>query len=124
MAVNEVKDAVIFLRKLIAGPADKSYGIYCAEIAGLPEKIISRANQLLSEMTLGEAQAPLLVVQETASAQAEQLDLFGELEEKPKKRSKGYGKEDKIIAKLKEADLINMTPLEAMNFLFALKKQL
>ncbi|HBI04193.1 MAG TPA: DNA mismatch repair protein MutS, partial [Paenibacillaceae bacterium] len=127
MAVNEVKDTVIFLRKLIEGPADKSYGIYCAEIAGLPNKIIVRAHQLLSELTqnqgVGQASLPL-VVQETASTQADQLDLFGELEEKPLKASKGHGKEDKILKKLKEADLINMTPLEAMNFLFALKKQI
>lgn len=126
MAVNEVRDTVIFLRKLIAGPADKSYGIYCAEIAGLPDKIIIRANQLLTEFTQGgNGQAPPpLVVQETASAQGEQLDLFGELEEKPKKKEKMQGKEDKILKKLKDADLINMTPLEAMNFLFTIKKQL
>lgn len=133
MAVNEVMDTVIFLRKLIAGPADKSYGIYCAEIAGLPDQIIRRANELLEEFAsqdTGKGQRPaenketplFQVVHETAAGEMSQLDLFGEVAEKPRKKGK-EGKEDRVLKQLREADLINMTPLECMNFLFALKKQ-
>lgn len=119
MAVNEVRDTVIFLRKLIPGPADKSYGIYCAQIAGLPDKVIQRANQLLSQITSGNEK-----ISEPTVVEVQQLALFGDVEEKLARKSKSDKKEEKIIRQIKEADLINMTPLEAMNFLFSLKQQI
>lgn len=155
MAVNETEDNVIFLRKLIHGPADKSYGIYCAQIAGLPPRIIERANQLLDEyegavarevMSEGEdlrlpegsssvAEPQLDLVQEPVPASAvkiveeiEQLDLFGEpvrsVQEKRTERPVANKTEEKALKKLREADLLNMTPMQAMNFLFELKQHM
>ncbi|WP_047154095.1 DNA mismatch repair protein MutS [Aneurinibacillus tyrosinisolvens] len=133
MAVNESDDTVIFLRKLVNGPADKSYGIYCAQIAGLPERIIDRANELLDEYD-GPAANPVKEVKQERPRKIEaekvteppaQLDLFGEFIE-PAKTGKSVATlskaEEKLAKKLREADLINMTPLQAMNFLFELKQ--
>ncbi|WCN36614.1 DNA mismatch repair protein MutS [Aneurinibacillus uraniidurans] len=145
MAVDEVDDTVIFLRKLISGPADKSYGIYCAQVAGLPERIIERANELLSSyegMVLPSTasttpaaippepiesvqvqEEPAAVSEQVSNAQV-QLALF---EEPVPSASPSGGKvsktEEKLVQQLREADLLNMTPMQAMNFLFELKKQ-
>ncbi|WP_027417859.1 DNA mismatch repair protein MutS [Aneurinibacillus terranovensis] len=131
MAVNESDDTVIFLRKLIEGPADKSYGIYCAQIAGLPSSVIERANRLLDEY---EGQMNQKVPSEIAGQEILsvatvdeplQLDMFGTtVSTIVKKESKLTGPEAKAVKKLREADLINMTPLEAMNLLFELKQHI
>jgi DNA mismatch repair protein MutS len=155
MAVNETEDNVIFLRKLVHGPADKSYGIYCAQIAGLPSRIIERANQLLDEYEgavarevvsedgelhrLKEnapvAEPQITLVREPVSVGAvevveevEQLNLFGEpvrsVQEKKADRPEVNKTEEKALKKLREADLLNMTPMQAMNFLFELKQHM
>lgn len=153
MAVDESNDTVIFLRKLISGPADKSYGIYCAQIAGLPSQIIERANELLDSyegMALPtaaqssstaeqkvaadvhiqeEVQAESTIVlapaaaTETASEAQVQLALFEEAASPVSPIGKLSKVEEKLARQLREADLLNMTPMQAMNFLFELKKQ-
>ncbi|WCK56161.1 DNA mismatch repair protein MutS [Aneurinibacillus sp. Ricciae_BoGa-3] len=135
MAVEESGDSVVFLRKLIAGPADKSYGIYCAQIAGIPDRVIQRANHLLEEFVgSSEGGAHRLAANETAAFQSEpqQLDLFGTIEEPASTTEPAYSNErngqssveSQIVKKLKDADLMAMTPLDAINFVFELKKQL
>lgn len=163
MAVKESGRQVTFLRKLIPGAASTSYGIYCAQIAGLPAGIIDRSYDLLSAF---EARAELLQGQEqsaaghaeavtsqaaavhsqTANSDREseeamvhrklqpelikdsgvvQLSLFQEAEkpaESPKK--KPDPRLEQLAEQVKSADLMNMTPMMAMNFLFELKKQL
>jgi DNA mismatch repair protein MutS len=129
MAVEESDDSVIFLRKLIAGPADKSYGIYCAQIAGIPDRVIERANHLLEEYDANpERQSPRLAASETAAFESEpqQLDLFGAIDPPGStKESNGPSSmERRVLKKLQDADLMSMTPLDAINFVFELKKQL
>ncbi|MBN6188686.1 DNA mismatch repair protein MutS [Aneurinibacillus sp. BA2021] len=153
MAVNETEDNVVFLRKLVDGPADKSYGIYCAQLAGLPPRIIDRANQLLDEYEGAVArevldhepahppqqaadvlreegaqvQEPVPVFAAAAAGEAEQLDLFGEPVQVQAKRAERPAldkTEEKALRKLREADLLNMTPMQAMNFLFELKRHI
>ncbi|MCF6093132.1 DNA mismatch repair protein MutS [Microaerobacter geothermalis] len=126
MAVKEEGDQVHFLRKIKRGAADKSYGIYCAKIAGVPNDIINRAIELISVHEEMKHQ-----VQETATSNETnivtieepiQLELFSSRElEKEKKRN---DKHEEVIKKLKEVDLINMTPLEAINFLYEIKKKI
>jgi DNA mismatch repair protein MutS len=133
---------VTFLRKLIRGAASTSYGIYCARIAGLPEPIIERAYSLLGEF---EARAALrLARDEAAAAEAppveggasavQQLSLFGGEASPPNKLApaaaaakakppKADAAAEKLLEQLRAADLINMTPMQAMNLLFDLKRQ-
>ncbi|GAB7056064.1 MULTISPECIES: DNA mismatch repair protein MutS [Paenibacillus] len=147
MAVKESGQQVTFLRKLIRGAASTSYGIYCAQIAGLPSRIIDRSYELLhafearGELLQGQLQAsagesgernepmPPPQVKESEPVQSGQqevvqLSLFPIPEEKADKPSRKEAKADKVLEQLRSADLVNMTPMAAMNFLYELKKQL
>ncbi|MVP00438.1 DNA mismatch repair protein MutS [Paenibacillus lutrae] len=171
MAVKESGQQVTFLRKLIRGAASTSYGIYCAEIAGLPDTIITRSYELLQTF---ETRAALGSGEETAApsgekapvragirlrstpadkqqaepeftqgaephviadmrpeaggnassaAAFEQLSLFGEPQ--PKQVSaKPDSKVQSVIDQLKSLDLLNMTPLQAINVMHELRKKL
>ncbi|MEX2461330.1 MAG: DNA mismatch repair protein MutS [Paenibacillaceae bacterium] len=131
MAVKESDQQVTFLRKLIPGAADTSYGIYCARIAGLPESIIQRSYTLLNVFIAREALAPSdenQYKQQTAAAVEPviQLSLFAEAD-KPlldKSKKKADLKTEQVVEELRNADIINMTPLQAMNLVYELKKKL
>ncbi|MCZ8513088.1 DNA mismatch repair protein MutS [Paenibacillus filicis] len=147
MAVKESGQQVTFLRKLVRGAADTSYGIYCAQIAGLPSSIIDRSYELLlafeargevqqAERETAAAQQAETVPVETASAAAvppatasapapvEQLSLFAAMEEPAVRPAKRDAKGEKVLEQLRAADLMNMTPMAAMNLIFELKKHL
>jgi DNA mismatch repair protein MutS len=145
MAVKESGRQVTFLRKLIRGAASTSYGIYCAQIAGLPDSIIQRAYELLNafearaEMAAARLEAApaassALQAAESAEGLQErtndivQLSLFDDDKPVERQRRKSDAsrnpKADALIEQIRQADLINMTPLQAMNFLYELKKQL
>ncbi|QGQ96721.1 DNA mismatch repair protein MutS [Paenibacillus psychroresistens] len=127
MAVRESNQQVTFLRKLIPGAADTSYGIYCARIAGLPESIIQRSYTLLNGFIARESIAPYETQQVAAAAEPfVQLSLFAEAD-KPqadKAKKKLDPKTEQVIDELRNADIINMTPLQAMNLVYELKKKL
>ncbi|OPA74701.1 DNA mismatch repair protein MutS [Paenibacillus selenitireducens] len=153
MAVQENGNDVTFLRKLIPGAASTSYGIYCARLAGLPDLIIDRAYTLLQGFEYTESNHQM-VVREAAVGQATedvtgdvgqtasvpdattqkaveepkgvvQLSIFDE-EEVPlsKPIKKQDAKAERVIANLQAADIMNMTPLQAIQLLNELKQQL
>ena len=107
MAIREHRDEIIFLRRVVEGSADRSYGIQVARLAGLPSPVIQRARQILfafEESGAGE-KGPL---KERAAAQ--QLGLFG-------------FPPSVVVSALREMELDQMTPLEALNALQALKEK-
>jgi DNA mismatch repair protein MutS len=127
MAVKESNQQVTFLRKLIPGAADTSYGIYCARIAGLPESIIQRSYTLLNGFMAREAISPYETQQVAAAAEPiVQLSLFAEADklQADKVKKKIDLKTDQVVDELRNADIINMTPLQAMNLVYELKKKL
>jgi DNA mismatch repair protein MutS len=95
---------VTFLHKITAGPADKSYGIHVAKIAGLPKDLLERADLILQKLENKPVPAKKLEVHE------EQLSLF-DFDEK----------HSDVIEKLQEKNVDNMTAREALNFLWELK---
>ncbi len=124
MAVKESGDKVTFLRKLIKGAASTSYGIYCARIAGLPESIIERSYSLLEGF---EARAAKEDHGPSNKEEVVQLHMFEALT--PKVESKDSSKKmdkktSEIIEQIRSADLMNMTPMEAMNFVYSLRQRL
>jgi DNA mismatch repair protein MutS len=127
MAVKESDQQVTFLRKLIPGAADTSYGIYCARIAGLPESIIQRSYTLLSGFIAREQTAPYEQKQTAAAVEPIiQLSLFAEAD-KPaleKAKKKIDPKHEQVLEEIRALDLINMTPLQAINFVYELKQKL
>jgi DNA mismatch repair protein MutS len=110
VSVKESAGGIVFLRKVEPGPADKSYGIEVAKLAGLPMEVITRAREVLAEHESAEHQVTdhLAVERPVASAQ---ITLFTPLTEK-------------IVERIRAADVDRLTPLEALNLLNELKKQL
>ena len=110
VVVQEAGREIVFLRRVEPGSADKSYGIEVARLAGLPNAVIRRARELLrrheeSEDKLTEQLSP------GASAPSAQQASFAAIDEK-------------VLEALREADVNALTPLEALNLLAALQKQL
>ncbi|HEX7056404.1 MAG TPA: DNA mismatch repair protein MutS [Bacilli bacterium] len=136
MAVREDDGNVTFLRKLVKGAADTSYGIYCARIAGLPESLIERAYQILQQYAGAKSAASretFAKAPENAAEEVVQMSWFVGQEDAqaPHKGKPKKGKEANIdshalktLEKLKALDLMNMTPLQAMNVLYELKQQI
>jgi len=119
--VSEANDEVVFLRKIVKGGADKSYGIEVARLAGLPKEILSKAKQLLHTLERKKA-----IIEEKIGA--EQLSLFGGTpikEEKIEIKEPEITKEEKeVLDTVSNLDVNNLTPLDAMMKLNELKKLL
>lgn len=104
---------VIFLHKMMDGPADKSYGIHVAKIAGLPTDLLERAASILEALENGVPSGKNMITPKVKE-EAEQLTLFSEVSTM----------ELGVIEKIKKMDLLQTTPIEALNILYELKKQM
>ena len=114
VSVKETPNEIIFLRRVEPGSADKSYGIEVARLAGLPRSVIERAREVLkkheqSEHELSETLSP--GASETAQSNGHQQALFTPLDRA-------------VLDKLRDADLDQLKPLDALNLLAELKKQI
>ncbi|WP_100404406.1 DNA mismatch repair protein MutS [Bacillus solitudinis] len=107
---------VVFLHKVIDGQADRSYGIYVAELAELPKQVTDRAEQLLEQFE--ETAVKTRTKQEPVSEDILQLSLFAE-DEPPIKEKPQLSKqhEKHIIEKLKQTDVLNLTPIAAIQLI-------
>ena len=105
IAARKKDGGVIFLRKIVRGGADRSYGIEVAQLAGVPDKVIRRARQILEELESGQA------VQTAAPAAADQISL-GDL-----------GRQN-VLRKLEMTDVNVLSPIEALNLLNELKQDM
>ncbi|MGM2837290.1 DNA mismatch repair protein MutS [Bacillus cereus group sp. Bce002] len=146
----EENGKVVFLHKIQDGAADKSYGIHVAQLAELPDSLIARAKEVLAQLEGQEeivipkrvevkAQEqevipePVVVKEEPVeieetkveNEEESQLSFFG-TEQSSKKQDKPVldAKETAVLAQIKKIDLLDMTPLEAMNELYRLQKKL
>ena len=122
IAVKENGDDIIFLRKIVKGGADKSYGIQVAKLAGVPESVTDRAKEIVEEL-----------VQTDITSRIKDIAVLGA----PKPKAKKYDdvdlaqmslfdtvKDDDVLKELKELDLGNLTPIEALNTLYQLQNKL
>ena len=100
---------VVFLHKMMEGPADKSYGIHVAKIAGLPSGLLQRAATILKALEEHEPTIEKPVIEET-----QQLSLFSEVSTE----------EVGVIDQLKKLNLLEMTPMDALNKLYELQKRI
>ncbi|MBN1541888.1 DNA mismatch repair protein MutS, partial [candidate division KSB1 bacterium] len=112
VAVKEWGDHIVFLRKIVPGGCDHSYGIQVAKLAGLPANVIARAKEILgnleNETLNGNAMPKLAIHREKSDSSVEQMNLFAELERK-------------LRQELKKIDPNRLTPIEALNKLDQLK---
>jgi DNA mismatch repair protein MutS len=110
VSVKETGSGIAFLRKVEPGAADRSYGIEVAKLAGLPNEVVLRAREVLAEHEFAEAQATAHL-SPGANPPAAQLTIFTPLSQP-------------VLDKLREVDLNRLTPLEALNLLAELKKEI
>jgi DNA mismatch repair protein MutS len=110
VSVKETGGGIVFLRKVEPGAADRSYGIEVAKLAGLPNEVIARAREVLAEHESAERQLTEHLSPGSAPP-ATQLTIFTPLSQP-------------VLEKLREVDLNRLTPLEALNLLAELKKQI
>ena len=115
VATLEKDGEVTFLHKIAEGAADKSYGIHVAKIAGLPSSLLNRADRILYDLETSGANLPLKAKASLSAKEAsqEQLSLFA-VEDS----------HQELLNTLKQLDVTNLTPREAMNTLFDLKELL
>jgi DNA mismatch repair protein MutS len=112
VGVKESGGGIVFLRKVEEGAADKSYGIEVAKLAGLPNDVINRAREVLAEHENAERSAVKHLAHDQARDSGPmQLTIFTPLSQK-------------VVDRLKETDLDRLSPLEALNLLHELKKQM
>ncbi|KAA0966444.1 DNA mismatch repair protein MutS [Sporosarcina sp. ANT_H38] len=114
VAAMEQDGKVVFLHKVMAGPADKSYGIYVADLAGLPESLLNRAKTLLITFENVEKQT----VREDEPQQLNFFDIQNE------EQSTLSADEQEVLTGLNDADLLNMTPFQALQYIHELKEKL
>ncbi len=106
IAAKKKGDGIIFLRKIIPGSADDSYGIEVAKLAGVPKEVTKRANDILQTLESNK------VVREKEVKDESGMISFDDF------------KENEVISKLKNIDINTLTPLEAINLIYELKKML
>jgi DNA mismatch repair protein MutS len=116
VSVKESGSGIVFLRKVEPGAADRSYGIEVAKLAGLPNEVIERAREVLQEHESAEQRvtdqlASDLTGEKLRPRPAAQLTIFTPLSQP-------------VLERLREVDLNRLTPLEALNLLAELKKQI
>ena len=109
VSVREIGEDIVFLRKIVRGGADQSFGIQVARLAGLPEAVLSRAKEILEKLETADIAAKREPTKIEISVQPSLLD---------------ESREESALRILKEMDVNHLTPLEALNQLFALHAML
>ena len=108
IAVKKRGDQMIFLRKIVPGATDDSYGIEVAKLAGIPNAVISRAREILAELEAGSGKSATAPIPAEPDDQISMLDL----------------RSQQVCAALEALTVETLTPIEAMNELYKLKKML
>ena len=126
IAVKEKGDDIVFLRKIVKGGADKSYGIQVAKLAGVPDLVISRAKEIVEELSDGDitgrvseiaVKCPQKPQKKTKSRKYDEVDLaqfslFDTVQD------------DDVLEELKNIDVGNLTPIDALNTIYRLQNKL
>jgi DNA mismatch repair protein MutS len=119
VSVKEWKDDIIFLRKIVSGPSDQSYGIHVAKLAGIPRSVVDRAKEILfnlEKQELDDSGLPRLAYRSSKKRDKAQLLLFKE----DRKQALLKDIEDEI----ENCEITELKPLDALNFLSQLKEKI
>lgn len=124
IAVREQGDDIIFLRKIIRGGADKSYGIQVARLAGVPDSVIDRAKEIASWLEETDVTDKAKNLQVRTSAKKKEVVREAVPAEKQMSLFDIYPADHPVLKELAELDVSNMTPIQALNTLYELQKRL
>ena len=124
IAVREQGDDIIFLRKIIRGGADKSYGIQVARLAGVPDSVIDRAKEIASWLEETDVTDKAKNLQVRTSAKKKEVIKEAAPAEKQMSLFDIYPADHPVLKELAGLDVSNMTPIQALNTLYELQKRL
>ena len=126
IAVNEKGDDIVFLRKIIKGGADKSYGIQVAKLAGVPDSVIDRAKEILEELVANDISIKAKEIAEEIKAKSKQKVRPKKYDEVDLEQMSLFDtvKNDDIIAELRDIDISNLTPMDALNTIYRLQNKI
>lgn len=124
IAVREQGDDIIFLRKIIRGGADKSYGIQVARLAGVPDSVIDRAKEISSWLEETDVTDKAKNLQVRTSAKKKEVVREAVPAEKQMSLFDIYSADHPVLKELAGLDVSNMTPIQALNTLYELQKRL
>ena len=124
IAVREQGDDIIFLRKIIRGGADKSYGIQVARLAGVPDSVIDRAKEIASWLEETDVTDKAKNLQVRTSAKKKEVVREAVPAEKQMSLFDIYPADHPVLKELAGLDVSNMTPIQALNILYELQKRL
>lgn len=123
IAVKEKGDDIVFLRKIVKGGADKSYGIQVAKLAGVPDMVIDRAKEIVEQLSDNDITEKVQSIEVNVKGEKhksvkydevdlEQISLFDTV------------KDEDVLQELQEIDVSNLTPVDALNTLYRLQNKL
>ena len=126
IAVKEQGDDIVFLRKIVKGGADKSYGIQVAKLAGVPDSVIERAKELVEELSHADITVRAREIAENSANSQPQRRSVPRPDEVDMLQMSIFDtvKDDDIVKELKELELSTMTPIDALNTLYRLQNKL
>ena len=112
IAVKECGDDIVFLRKIIKGGADKSYGVHVARLAGIPAPVVARAHEIQARLEVSDINQETISqnILEKKKKENRQTDMF-------------HLPQDDLIEELKNLDVLSITPMDALNTLFRLREK-
>ena len=125
IAVKEKGDDIVFLRKIVKGGADKSYGIQVAKLAGVPDLVIERAKEIVEELSNEDITAKVseIASKERAAKKKPKTRKYDEVDIAQMSLFDTV-KDDDVLEELKNIDVGNMTPIDALNTIYRLQNKL
>ena len=124
IAVKEKGDDIVFLRKIVPGGADRSYGIQVAKLAGVPESVIERAKVIAEELSANDiTEIASNIMVDTGATPKKKKERLDEVDLTQMSLFDTV-KDDDIIEEIKEIDLANLTPIDALNKLYQLQNKI
>ena len=120
IAVKEKGDDIVFLRKIVKGGADKSYGIQVAKLAGVPDSVIQRAKELVEELSDADITA---AVKDLTAPKKKQKITYDQLDMAQMSLFDTVQDND-IVDEIRDLDMTHLTPMEAMNILYNLQNKI
>ena len=121
--VKERGDNIVFLRKIVTGGADKSYGIQVAKLAGVPESVTERAKELIEELSGADIATRAREIAEAAVSKRKPVKRPDEVESGQLSLFDAVNN-DSIIEEISKIDITSMTPMDALNTLYALQNKI
>lgn len=123
IAVKEKGDDIVFLRKIVKGGADKSYGIQVAKLAGVPDSVIGRAKEIVDELVEADVAGRIREISVQSGEQTKKSKKYDEVDLAQMSLFDTV-KDDDVLEELKQIDVSHLTPMDALNTIYRLQNKL